>query len=326
MPPDVFAIVMATGIVSTAADDHDYHRIAVVLGVVSLIAFAVLLALGAAGIVSAPRRAESLLHDPDVALRSFTFVAACAVLGSRFGSEHPWCEWAFGCAALIAWLGLAPAAILDVRSRAVNQLRDHAHGGWLLAAVATQSLAVCAADLAIHSTRRLLIAASLAWLLGLALYLAVAVLILWRAFAHPFEPDEVGPDSWILMGGLAIAALASARIARAAAVVPATAWLSDSARVATAVLLVATSVWIPLLLYAEVWSVDQRAGSLHYAGVWWATVFPLGMYASASWAGAVELPAHALRTVSLVFFWIAATVWLLVATGLTHRALGRLAR
>ena len=51
---------------------------------------------------------------------------------------------------------------------------------------------------------------------------------------------------------------------------------------------------------------------LQFAGVWWAFVFPLGMYSAASFAMAVELGQRSLLTVSLVFFWDALAAWLVV--------------
>jgi tellurite resistance protein TehA-like permease len=51
---------------------------------------------------------------------------------------------------------------------------------------------------------------------------------------------------------------------------------------------------------------------LQFAGVWWAFVFPLGMYSAASFAMAIELGERWLFTVSLVFFWDALAAWLIV--------------
>lgn len=56
---------------------------------------------------------------------------------------------------------------------------------------------------------------------------------------------------------------------------------------------------------------------LAFAGVWWALVFPLGMYSAASYAMAAQSRQNALLTVSLVFFWDALAAWLIVvAAGL----------
>lgn len=313
---------MATGIVSVAANDHDYPRVSISLAVAAAVAF-VLLAVGLLVRVAArPGSAVGEITDPDVALRLFTSVAACAVLGVRF-VDHVAVVWALGAAGLAAWLLLVPLAVRDVRSRPRADLRDHAHGAWLLPSVATAGLATTAADLAMddHSTW-LLVTAVVAWVLAVAIYAAVTWLIAWRALAAPFGPDSVTPDSWILMGALAISTLAGDHVVDAAHRLG-QAGLADIARPATLVGWILASLWIPVLLYAEVWRVDQRAGSLHYAGVWWSAVFPLGMYAAATHGTAVSLHLPSLRTVSLVFFWVSCTVWVLVAVGLAHFALAR---
>jgi tellurite resistance protein TehA-like permease len=323
LPPDVFAVVMATGIVSVAAHDRPYPRISVPLAVIAAAAMALLVVGLAVRIVARPQSAFGEIRDPDVALRLFTSVAACAVLGVRF-SGHPVAVAVLGGAALAAWLLIVPHAVRGVRSRAPADLRDHARGAWLLPSVATAGLATTSADLAIDSRMgAFAVLGAVAWLLCMAGYVAVAWLIVWRALAAPFVPDEVTPDSWILMGALAIATLAAAHLLAAADSLGALGWLADSARTLTFGTWVVASLWIPVLLYAEVWRVDQRAGSLHYAGVWWSAVFPLGMYSAATAETSVELHMRSLATISLVFFWIAFTAWLLVAVGGAHVALVR---
>lgn len=51
--------------------------------------------------------------------------------------------------------------------------------------------------------------------------------------------------------------------------------------------------------------------------------FPLGMYSVATCATAPQMRLRPLTTISLVFFWIAVTVWLLVSVGLGHQAMAR---
>ena len=325
-PPDVFAVVMATGIVSVAAADHTYWRIALVLRMLAAAAFA-LLSVGAIILVlSHPRRVSKLVRDPDIALRMFTFATACAMLTACWPS-HPAIAWWLGGVGLLGWVALVPLAGMDVQSRRPRQLRDHAHGAWLLPSVATQALASTAADIALHSHRAtLVVIAAGAWSVGLVIYLAVSALIGWRAFTAPLKPTIVTPDSWILMGALASAALAGDHIFLAARAVPAFSELAACAHVATWCTWVGASVWIPVLLYAEVWRADHLTGSLHYQGVWWSAVFPIGMYASASETTATALGVRSLGTISLVFFWIALTVWTLIALGLLHSSLARTTR
>ncbi|MGH3865449.1 MAG: tellurite resistance/C4-dicarboxylate transporter family protein [Pseudonocardiaceae bacterium] len=325
--PEVFALVMATGIVSIAAADQQYHVIALILGALAAVAFALLTIIVSARVARAPAAFGRQLRDPDVALRSFTFVAACGVLaaelgpqlGPQLGQGQTLLAWSLGAVALLAWLGLVPAAIIDMRSRSAGELRDHAHGSWLLISVGTQSLAISAADLA-HGTaaRPLLLLALAWWTLGLVGYFVVTWLIMWRALVGPLAPEEVTPDSWILMGALAISTLAGDRILAARPATTGLDWLITVARPQTLVLWIMASGWIPLLLSAQMWRVARRPASLQDEGVWWAVVFPLGMYSSATFGLGGQLHIPALRTVSLSFFWLGLTTWLIVALGLLH--------
>ena len=327
-PPDVFAVVMATGIVAVAARDHQYWRIEWGLrGLAS--AVAVILAGGfALRVTTQMSRVVRLVRDPDVAMRMFTVVAACAVLTTCWPG-HPLVEGSLLAVGAAVWVVLMLVAGVDVYARNSRQLRDQAHGVWLLPSVATQGLAILAADRAgTRGSVTLVVLAGTGWIIGLALYAVVAALIGWQALSAPMRPEQVTPDSWILMGGLAIAALSGGHIL--AAIQPSNAPTAAVAWCQAAIwwTWIGASVWIPVLLYAEVWRVDHLAGSLHYAGVWWAAVFPVGMYSAATGYTATVLHIPALRTVSLVFFWAAFTLWTLVAVGLVHtagaRALGHL--
>jgi len=66
------------------------------------------------------------------------------------------------------------------------------------------------------------------------------------------------------------------------------------------------------LVYFGLRRIGRGPERLHFAGVWWAFVFPLGMYSAATYAMATELSQRSLITVSLVFFWDALAAWLIV--------------
>jgi tellurite resistance protein TehA-like permease len=277
--PDVFAAVMATGIVSIAAADHGYHIISDVLVVLAAIALPVLIVM----VARAWRGFD--FRDPDVALGLFTYVAACAVLAARL-AEYRVVLWVLAGMALQGWLSLAPLAARRMwRHRA--ELRDRAHGGWELASVATSGLAIVSADLDI------VFWAAVFWVLAMCIYVFMTVLILSRV-------DLSQPDSWILMGGAAIATLAGDHLHSALLPGP----IADGVRMVTIVTWMVATLWIPPLIYATV---------RRFVGVAWATVFPLGMYASATYAMAVETGWQWLTIVSLVFFWIAFPAWVIVA-------------
>ena len=76
MRPDVFAAVMATGIVSIAAADHGFDLVSDGLIVHAVVALPVLMFL----VARAWRSFD--MRDPSVALPLFSYVAACAVVGT----------------------------------------------------------------------------------------------------------------------------------------------------------------------------------------------------------------------------------------------------
>ncbi|HUB58762.1 MAG TPA: hypothetical protein VMB04_26805 [Mycobacterium sp.] len=70
--------------------------------------------------------------------------------------------------------------------------------------------------------------------------------------------------------------------------------------------------WIPPLIYFGLHRITQRPDVLQFTGAWWSMVFPLGMYSAATDAMAAEAGVRSMHTISLVFFWDALAVWLIV--------------
>jgi tellurite resistance protein TehA-like permease len=317
VPPDAFSVVMATGIVSIAARDHDYPYLDIPLAAIATAAFVGLSVGLGRQVLTHPRSSFRLARRPDIALRLFTFVAACAVLGARFVAV-PRALWPLAVAAVGSWLVLLLLAFFDVRSRPRVEIRQQAHGAWLLVSVATGGLAITAADLG-DRTRwpGWLVLSGAAWILAVLLYIPIAGLIIRRAGAG-LAPEQVTPDSWILMGALAIDALAGVHL-RGALVSHGSGngWV-DTTGPAIFILWVLAALWTPLLLYAELWRLDRKPGSVRFTGSWWSAVFPLGMFSSATEAVGRQLHVPALTTVSLVLFWNAFTLFVLVAAGWLH--------
>jgi tellurite resistance protein TehA-like permease len=313
--PDVFAAVMATGILSIAAANHHYRQISETMGVLASLGLVVLVAL----VIVTRRHAHWDLKDPDVTLRLFTFVAACAVLDSRLASR-PVVVQALGLVALVSWLVLIVLSVRNMSACGWSGLRDRAHGAWELASVGTSGLAIVAAMVARHTPEHWALAVAVpVWVAALCIYSLMTWLILWRSVAERQDRDGFEPDTWILMGGLAIATLAGDNIHSLAP-----AWLGGPVRVVTVVTWVAATLWIPPLIYFGLYRIRHRPEMLHFAGVWWAFVFPLGMYAAASYTMAAEIGQRSLVTVSLVFFWDALAAWLIVVVaGLLRLARGR---
>jgi tellurite resistance protein TehA-like permease len=157
-------------------------------------------------------------------------------------------------------------------------------------------LAIVFADL------KIVFLAMLFWAIAIGVYLLMTGLIVWCVVHDPGSPELVQPDIWILMGAAAIATLAGDRIHKAG---PESVWP------VTVVTWFVATVWIPPLIYVTLQRFRRR-GELP-PGLWWAAVFPLGMYSSATYATAVEIGWHWLTMVSLVFFWIAFAAWISTA-------------
>ena len=304
--PDVFAAVMATGILSIAAHNHGYRWISDTLGVVATLGLVSLIALV---MMIAARRRFALwdLKDPDVTLRLFTFVAACAVLDTRLDS-HRMLVRVLGLVALASWLVLIVLSARNMSACPWSALRDRARGAWKLASVGTSGLAIVATKVARYTADHWWLGLAVpVWIAALGIYGLMTWLILWRAVNERQDRDGFEPDNWILMGGLAIATLAGDNIHTLAP-----GWLAGPVRVVTVVTWVTATLWIPPLIYFVLHRISLRPNMLHFAGVWWAFVFPLGMYSAASYTMAAEIGQRSLLTVSLVFFWDALAAWLVV--------------
>lgn len=303
--PDVFAAVMATGIVSVSAEDHHYRWISDALAGVAVLALVVMVALE---IRHVQRQGfPYTLSDIDILVRLFTFVAACAVLGARF-EAYPAVIWPLAVIAWLSWVLLTPLTVRHMWPYKWTGLRDRAHGLWELVSVATSGLAIVTAHLALLGRDEALFAVSLAiWLVAIGMYCVITWLILWRAAVAP--ADELWqPHNWILMGGLAIATLAGDRLHRAALTIGTQDWLLAMVRSVTVATCVVATLWIPPLVYVTV-----RRLRLSFMGAWWAMVFPLGMYSAATFAMTIETGWQPFETLSAVFFWIAFAAWLTVA-------------
>lgn len=306
--PDAFASVMATGILSTAAKNHHYMSISNALGLIAVLAWAVLIALT---IVSAATQRRPLPWDftkLENTMPLFTFVAACAVLCNRLSSDHPLVLPILGAMAAAAWLDLMLVSMRNVARRRLAGLRDQVHGAWLLSSVATSGLAIVATKLAGSTGHRQWSAvAVVVWVAALALYLLVTALIVWRAVDERLDRDGFEPDTWILMGALAIAVVAGHGIH-----LQTRNGLGGAVNATTLTAWVVATSWIPPLIYLGLHRVEQRPRLLRFTGAWWTLVFPLGMYSVATYLVAGETQVRSLQTVSLIFFWDALLAWSIV--------------
>ena len=74
--------------------------------------------------------------------------------------------------------------------------------------------------------------------------------------------------------------------------------------------------WIPMLVIFGVWKHGVKRYPLRYEPAMWSMVFPLGMYAVASFRLGLAAEFPPLQWISLLIVWVGFAVWCLVLLGL----------
>lgn len=280
--PGYFALVMATGIVSIAMQNHHAYPLSVALLWLTVLGYAVLLTLYVWRAAAFWTEVAADLSDPARAFGYFTFVAATDVLGTRLAlDDHHVPALILLAAGWLAWLVLGYVipwtAVLGQARRPVLQ---YANGTWFIWVVASQSVAVLAAALEPSITtgrRELALLAVFSWSVGIFLYAAAGVFVAARLLIYQLQPADLTPPYWVAMGATAITVVAGARIVQMAdaPMVAATRGLA----VGTSVVFWAFGSWlVPALLAAGIWRHLVHRIPLHYEAPLWSVVFPLGMY------------------------------------------------
>ncbi|WP_233208396.1 tellurite resistance/C4-dicarboxylate transporter family protein [Pollutimonas subterranea] len=161
MSPANFGMVMATGIVSLSAYVLGFVPVAQALFWLNIGLYGVLWALTVARAVLYPRVFFGDLQDHLRAPGFFTTVAATSILACQFmvlihDTHFGLVLWAF---AVVLWFVLTYSIFMALTVKRDKPALDRGiNGGWLLAVVATQSIAVSSALLAavsaLHGIRR----------------------------------------------------------------------------------------------------------------------------------------------------------------------------
>jgi tellurite resistance protein TehA-like permease len=225
---------------------------------------------------------------------------------------------AFGTA---TWIGLTytifPA--LTVK-RAKPPLEKGVTGAWLLAVVATQSIAVLVSLIARDWPQpvrlELNFFALSTWLWGGVFYIWIISLIFYRYTFLSFSPGDLTPPYWINMGAMAISTLAGAQLVQNTPDAPILASLLPFLKGFTIFYWATGTWWIPMLLALSVWQYLIQRLPLRYDPLSWGAVFPLGMYtvATRQMAAVLELPF--LNSFVPAMFMLALIAWTLACVGL----------
>ncbi len=333
LPPAYFALVMATGIVSIAAGDFDLATLANGLFGVNLVAFAVLAVSTVLRAVRYPHRFFGDMIDHRVGTGFFTAVAASCILGVQFlllGHNLP-AAIAFLALGVVLWIALTYTIFTAFAvKREKPPLERGITGAWLVAVVATQSVAVLAALVARDWPQpfrlELNFFALSMWLWGGMFYIWIISLIFYRYSFFAFSPGDLTPPYWINMGAMAISALAGARLVENTVDAPFLASLLPFLKGFTVFYWATGTWWIPMLLVLGVWRHGIQRFPLRYDPLYWGAVFPLGMYSVATREMAAALDLPFLAPLPPAMFAAALAAWILAFAGLLWELRATVAR
>ena len=318
--PGYFALVMATGIISNAFFFLDPDALSDVLFWITLAAFPVLFACFVVRVLVWPRAVWRDLVDPRLVFTFFTLVAAADVLGLQLhlrGQNHLALVLWLG--ALVVWVGLGYFSFAVLTFDEGQTGADVVHGGWLIAIVGTESLVLLGAPLAgefgsLEDT--IFVAVYALWGIGIVFYGVFVTLFAYRIFFLPVDAAEMNPLFWVVMGAAAIATNAGSTLILTEPDLPFLLAMRPFVNGTTLILWAWATWWIPLLAIFGVWRHLVRRYPLTYAPMYWSLVFPLGMYAVATYRLSLASDFEPIEIFSQVMVWVALAAWLATMAGL----------
>ncbi|MCC6178706.1 MAG: tellurite resistance/C4-dicarboxylate transporter family protein [Chloroflexi bacterium] len=328
LPPAYFAMVMATGIVAIGTNLLGMRPLALVLTWLNIVLYIVLWVLTLLRLWRFTHDFAADLIDHVRGPGFFTIVAATSILGTQFISlwEDYRAATMFWVIGVFLWIGLTYLIFtgLIVKEKKPS-LAEGITGAWLIAVVATQSVAVLAAFLAPHVQQpgRLefnFFALSM-WLWGGMLYIWMISLIFYRYTFFTFSPADLSPPYWINMGAMAISALGgSVLIVNAdASKAPFLQATLPFIKGFTIFFWATGTWWIPMLIILAIWRHVYKRFPLTYDPLYWGVVFPLGMYTVATLRMAQAMDLDFLHVFPEYFIYVTLVVWLVVFIGLIRR-------
>ncbi len=322
LPSAYFAMVMSTGIISISCYLLEMIFFANLLFWLNIWFYISLWILTLLRIVFFHKDFLSDLIDHQKGPGFFTLVAGACILGSQFiilfnNYTFAFALWIIG---VVLWVILNYTIFTGFTIKENKPALDEGiSGAWLLAVVATQSIAVLSILIAAHIPQpfklHLNFFALCMWLWGGMLYIWMISLIFYRYTFFKFSPSDLSPPYWINMGAMAISTLAGSLLLSHTFEAPFIQSVLPFIKGFTIFYWVTGTWWIPMLFILAIWRHVYKRFPLKYDPMYWGAVFPLGMYTACTFRMADAMNIHFLDDVPKYFIYIALAAWLAAFIG-----------
>jgi tellurite resistance protein TehA-like permease len=318
--PGYFAMVMATGIIATAADQQDLRGVAIGLYAMAAVSYVVLTLLLFGRIVLAPRLLAADVTSHAKGFAFLTTVAATNVLGGASALILEWWALAWG----LWWISLGLWAVLVyttlisvVLSGPKPGLDKGINGTWFLLTVATESIVVLGALLLPrHPGDAMAFLLLAAFALGLVLYLIVMTMVFLRWTFFELDPRETDPPAWIAAGAVAITVLAGSNVLLARDASDRIERLAPFVEAIVVLAWATATFWFPLMVAIGIWRHLVNRVPLRYHPSYWALIFPIGMYGAATFRMGLAVDLDALTWLPKATLALALLAWTAACAGL----------
>lgn len=316
--PAYFAMIMSTGIISIASKLLGITGIAYGLFYINIIAYAIILPFQIIRVFAYWENLYKDLCNPKLSLVFFTTVAATNVLGAQFITivnqpEIAKIFWYFG---IFLWVAVSLVSFSVLFIKCEEGPESVIHGGWLIATVGTQSVAVLGAALASHFTSCgsfVLFSSIVWWMIGAFLYVLLITLLFYRLVFFKLAPEALIPPYWINMGAIAITTLAGSIICLTIPKIGGV--YTDFLAFIKGFTLFFWSFgtwWIPLLVILGFWKFVVRKQQFKYTPLDWGMVFPLGMYTACTYKLSQAIGIPFVANIPIYFIYLAYIAWTVI--------------